>query len=169
MGVAISPLYPLLNEINKAASNGLPFVAVAMTVALPDICASLASEDGRSDGIRYKKWCTENLCGKFGYLTPDDLWSMRCGVFHNGRFGDMKHSVARVIFALPGGSTFVNCKADDAYIYSVVDFCRNFTDCVYKWFENNKANHIIAGNIPRLMQYRQGGLPPYLVGRTVLA
>ena len=40
-----SPLYPLLNEINKAATSGMPFLAVAMTVALPDICVSLASAE----------------------------------------------------------------------------------------------------------------------------
>lgn len=95
---------------------------------------------------------------------------MRCGVLHNGRFGDMKHNVARVIFSLPNsGSTFVNCQMNDAYVYSVVDFCKVFTDAVYRWFEANKDDATIMANIPRLMQYRQGGLAPYIKGPTVLA
>lgn len=87
-----SPLYPLLSEINKAATSGMPFLAVAMTVALPDICVSLVSEDGRSDRERYVHWCDANLGPRFSLLTGRDLYSMRCGVLHNGRFGDLKHS-----------------------------------------------------------------------------
>jgi hypothetical protein len=165
-----SPLYPLLNEINQAAANGMPFLAVTMTVALPDICCSLASPDGRTTSERYKQWCKDNLSGgEFSFVTPDDLYSMRCGVLHNGRFGDLKHSVGRVIFALPGQPTFVNGVINDGYFYSVVDFCQNFTNAVYRWMEANKANATIQAAIPRLMQYRVGGFLPYVRGFTVLA
>ncbi|MHA6645620.1 hypothetical protein [Mesorhizobium sp. A623] len=166
-----SPLCPLLNEINIAAANGLPFLAVGMTVTLPDICVSLSSTDGRTKGERYKAWCNANLPqDKLSLVSADDLWSMRCGVLHNGRFGDLKHSVARVIFALPNsGAAFVNCQINDACFYSVVDFCKLFTDSVHRWFEANKGDATIAANVPRLMQYRQDGLAPYIVGPTVLA
>lgn len=167
-----SPLYPLLNEINKAAANGMPFLAVAMTTALPDICVSLVSEDGRSDGIRYKRWCADNLGEEFSYITPEDLWSMRCGVLHNGRFGDLKHNVARVIFAIPelmGGNVFANGRLGDAYFYSVPQFCTNFTNAVFRWFEANRENETLISNLPRMMQYRTGGFPPYVDGATVLA
>lgn len=165
-----SPLYPLLDEINAAATHGAPLVAVAMTVALPDICVSLISPDGRSTGERYRAWCEENLDKRFGFLTAEDLWSMRCGVLHNGRFGDLKHNVARVIFALPGtGMTMVNCRVNDAYVYSVVDFCRNFTEIVYSWAEEHRDHDTYKINIEHLMQYRFGGLSPYFSGITVLA
>lgn len=149
----------------------MPFLAITMTVALPDICVSLASQDGRTNGDAYKEWCEANLPkDKFSFVTPDDLWSMRCGVLHNGRFGDLKHNVGRVIFALPNsGFTMVNCKANDAYIYSVVDFCLHFTEAVYHWFEANRGDETVQTDLPRLMQYRQGGLPPYISGPTVLA
>jgi hypothetical protein len=167
-----SPIYQLLNEINAAAANGLPFLAVAMTVALPDICVSLLSDDGRSDGEKYKAWCRDNLPAEhFGYLTPADLYSMRCGVLHNGRFGDMRHNVARVIFRLPqpDGNNFVNCISNDAYFYSVVPFCGLFTDAVFRWADANRDHPRMVENLPRLMQYRYGGLPPYVGGETVLA
>jgi hypothetical protein len=164
-----SPLYPLLNEINKAAATGLPFLAVAMTVALPDICISLISADGRTSPDRYKQWCKDNLDQKdFGFVTPDDLYSMRCGVLHNGRFGDLKHNAARVIFALPGSTTFVDCKMNDAYFYSVVNFCQTFTLAVRDWYEKNKNDLILQSNLPRLMQYHEGGFLPYVSGVTVL-
>jgi hypothetical protein len=171
------PLYPILNEVNAAAANGLPFLAIAMCLALPDICVSLASENGRTDGNgkknseNYKDWCSANLSGpEFGFVTPDDLWSMRCGVLHNGRFGDLKHNVARVIFSLPQSpGNFVNCRINDAYVYSVVSFCKNFCDAVFHWCEANRDNENVKNNIPRLMQYRVGGLSPYIGGSTVIA
>ena len=166
-----SPLYPILNEINKAAAGEMPFLAIAMCVALPDICVSLSSPKGRSERDDYKQWCQDNLSkDEFGFLTPDDLWSMRCGVLHNGRFGDLKHNVARVIFIPPNSSaTFVNCQLNDAYYYSVVDFCRNFTTAVYRWFEAHRDDESVKANLPRLMQYRRGGFAPYIEGQTVLA
>ena len=48
-----SPLFDLLSQINIAAENGLDLVAVSMAVALPDICASLISDNGRTTPDRY--------------------------------------------------------------------------------------------------------------------
>ena len=104
-----APLYPLLNQINAAAANGLHLIAIGMASALPTICASLAAENGRAGGTEYKAWCAANLTGaEFSYVTPEDLYSIRCGVLHQGRFGDLKHSVARVIFTPPGGISMTN-------------------------------------------------------------
>lgn len=165
-----SPLYALLNEINEAAGGNTPLLAVAMTVALPDICVSLISEDGRSDGERYRAWCGDNLPrDKFSFVTPDDLYSMRCGVLHNGRFGDLKHNVSRVIFALPGTvGSLANNKLNDMYFYGVVEFCRAFTEAVYTWSEANRDHPQMVANLPRLMQYREG-IPPFWDNIRVLA
>ena len=151
-----TPLCSVLNEIVKAAESGFPFLAVSMTVALPDICVSLQSKDGRTYPDRYKKWCKENIpVGAFG-LTPEDLYSLRRGVLHNGRFGDLKHSFKQVVFALPNeGQTFVNCIVNDAYLHSVIDFCKRFTAIVHGWMAAHVNDPYIQANLPRLMQYRE--------------
>lgn len=163
-----SPLYQLLSEIDRAAEMA-PLLAIAAAVALPDICVSLAAKDGRTNGPSYKAWCEANLDDSFSFLTPDDLYSMRCGVLHNGRFGDLKHNVARVIFVLPGVATFVNCTVNDAYFYSAVEFCRNLTKAARRWYAAHHEEDAVQQNLPRLMQYRFGGLTPYITGATVLA
>lgn len=163
-----SPLYGLLNQINQAAKGGLHLVAISMAVALPDICASLISEDGRTSPDRYKEWCRANLA--FNFLTPEDLYSMRCGVLHNGRFGDMKHNVARVVFVPPmeNGNQVADCRSNDAFLYSVVPFCETVTKAVFDWLEQNREDPFVKVNIERLMQYRNG-LPPHIVGAEVIA
>jgi len=141
-------------------------LAIGMTVALPDICVSLASEDGRTNGERYKKWCADNLTKYFDFVTPDDLWSMRCGLLHNGRVGDLKHTVSGVIFVPPNPIlSAVNSKINGAYAYNVVDFCRNFCDLAFDWLEANLSDKNVITNLPRLMQYRDDIVP----GVTVLA
>jgi hypothetical protein len=166
-----SPLYPLLDQINAAADAGLHLIAIGMAVALPAICASLSMEDGRSRGKEYTDWCAANLTGReFAHVTPADLYSMRCGVLHQGRYGDLQHNnVARVIFTPPGGVSFTNCLINDAYVYGVVEFCKNMCDAARKWYEANRADPIIKANSQRMMQYRPQGLAPYIVGMPVIA
>lgn len=96
---------------------------------------------------------------------------MRCGVLHNGRFGDLKHQASRVIFALPDSrnNLFINCRSNDAYFYSVVEFCRNFTAAVEEWFDVHREDEPVKANLPRLIQYREEGLVPYIKGMRVLA
>ena len=51
-------------------------------LALPDICGSLESPDGRSSAKRYREWCARHLPNPF--LTPADRYKMRCAVLHQG-------------------------------------------------------------------------------------
>lgn len=167
-----SPLYALLNEIMKASLGGTPLVAISMAVALPDLCVSLVSEDGRTDAKRYRQWCADNLTGTyFSFVTPDDLYSIRCGVLHNGRVGDLKNGVARVIFMLPCtmAAPIVNCKINDSWVYSAEEFCRNICQAVHDWSEAHRDDPQMIANLPNLIQYREGGFAPYIGGVTVLA
>lgn len=165
------PLYAILNEIVFAAKNGLDLIAISMAVALPDICSSLISEDGRTNKKKYKDWCTENLSNDFfSYITAEDMYSIRCGVLHQGRYGDLKHNISRIIF-LPGnsGQIFIDCKISDAYIYSTQEFCSKICLAAYEWHKKNKNNINILNNSYRLMQYRIGGFEKYIKGLTVIA
>ena len=79
-----TPLTHLLDEIEYAANYSFPMLAIGMAVALPDICVSLTSQ--RPTHETYISWCRENLPQEFfGYIAPEDLYSMRCGVLHNGK------------------------------------------------------------------------------------
>lgn len=167
-----SPIYLLLNEIKAAVRNGAPFLAITMAVALPDMCASLESDDGRTSLKKYKIWCQENLdWNYFSYIGIDDLYSMRCGVLHNGKLQGLKNDISRVLFALPNqnGMVFVNNRVGDAYFYSVLEFCDNICDSVYRWYEKNGGGEIVQNNVKSMMQYHFNGVSPYVVGIPVLA
>lgn len=165
-----SPLDEIMEEIDRALDAGFFYLAVATTLTLPDICVSLSETDGRSNGARYAAWCDANLTDGFGFVTGQDLFSFRCGVSHNGRFGDLKHNVARVVFSLPfGGNRFINMQINDAFVYSVEDFCRNIMRAVRAWYAANSGVARVVQNLERMGQYRPEGLAPYIGGMPVLA
>lgn len=103
--------------------------------------------------VRNTRRGAANLGPKFSFVSPEDLYSIRCGVLHQDRFGDLKHNVARVLFLPPEcGSSFTNCQINDAYCYSVVEFCRNLCDAAHKWYEANRNDPIVQVNSRRMMQ-----------------
>ena len=157
-----NPLAGLLKQIDAAARAGFHLVAIGMAVALPDICVSLASSDGRSDGPRYKQWCTDYLAGpdkSFQGISPDDLYSFRCGMLHNGRFGELKHGIERIAFILPADYVFVDCLQEETYLYSVIQFCKNMCDAVSDWYLKHITDQTVQNHIPRMMRYHPGGIP----------
>lgn len=165
MQVANTPLEEMLREIERALVGGFPRLAITMAVALPDVCQSLWSADGRSDRQLYKNWCRDFLLGpKFTYVSADDLYSLRCGVVHNGRFGDLEHSVSRIVFVLSENVTMVNCIANDVYIYSASEFCRNIVTAVRRWYEQHRHSPTVQSNMTRMMRLHPTGLPGVIVG-----
>ncbi|WP_144708763.1 MULTISPECIES: hypothetical protein [unclassified Aminobacter] len=170
MEKANSPLETIIDEIDRALDSGFYYLAVAATLTLPDICVSLVDGDRRKKrGERYAKWCDKNLGDNFAYVTGNDLWSLRCGASHSGRFGGLDHNVGRVIFSLPGTGVFVNCLFNDAYFYSVSDFCRNFMADVRKWYAKHADDENVRKHMERMVQYRPDGIAPYVEGAPVLA
>jgi hypothetical protein len=86
----VSRVEPVLLEIERTMAAGLWYAAVALSLTLPDICASLeARPNARSDGqkARYKSWFNKNLAGKIG-LSADECWGLRSGVVHQGRYSN---------------------------------------------------------------------------------
>lgn len=165
-----SPLEVILDEIDRALDSRFFYLAVATTLTLPDLCVSLISANGRSTGPLYEAWCDANLGPEFEWVTGKDLYSFRCGVSHNGRFGDLKHNVERVVFSLPGrGLPLTNCQVNDAYVYSADEFCRNFMTAVRRWYDAHKDDENLKANLDRMVQYRPHGMAPYIVGAPLLA
>jgi hypothetical protein len=163
-----TPLDPMLWEIERAVGAGFYYLAVSACLSLPAVCAALEQADGRSERDDYKAWFDENLSAKLTFLTADDCYSFRCGVLHQGRFGDLQHSVQRVLFVPPGPGTFVNCKFNDAYVCSVVEFCRIMTESVRDWYHANAADPNVRANVERLVRLHPNGIAPYFHGVPVI-
>jgi hypothetical protein len=167
------PLEAVLSEIDRAIRAELYYLAVAMTLTLPDICAALENEKAFSGKNEYKQWYLDNLAHKFPYMSDSDCYSLRCGVVHKGNLGlkTKGSSFTRVIFTIPHArrSRWHNCVADDALQFDAVLFCHDFMSGVRDWYSKACDDPTVQSNLPNLLQFRPQGLPPYMVGMPVIA
>jgi hypothetical protein len=159
----------ILQEIEKALNAKLYYLAVAMALTLPDICAALASPDGESSGPKYKDWYNANLAKQYSNITDVDCWKLRCGVLHQGRCGHPQMQYDRIIFTMPGHGIVHNNIMSKALNLDASVFCKDVIATVRAWLKINQNDSVIRANVQNLVKFRQNGLPPYIVGMPVIA
>ena len=166
-----SGLNPLLREIETALNNKAYLLAIVCTLALPDICATLEAKEplkSKEVGNRYRLWCEGNLPKDF--LKPNDLWKLRNGVIHSGKAMKTGGMYSRVLL-IPENKNIkiINCDINGDYVYNVKEFCSTIIGATKKWLDKNKDNVYIKDRMKDLLQYRIGGLLPYISGIDVIA
>jgi hypothetical protein len=156
----------ILNEIDRAIDAELYFAALALCLTLPDICAALESSNGESNGNKYKNWYSENLQDNYPNITPADIWSLRCGVTYQGRFGNPQMQYERVLFTIPNpqGNVFHNNMLNDALNLDAVTFCRDVMSAVRAWYTEKEDDENVLANLPHLVKFHPNGLAPYFRG-----
>jgi hypothetical protein len=70
------------DEIERCRKTECYWALLHVVVALPDICAALESDDGRTSGAKYVSWC--NRFPATEIMNGDDWWEVRCLVLHQG-------------------------------------------------------------------------------------
>lgn len=162
----------ITDEIERALSAELYYLALIGALTLPDICAALESADAQTTGQRYQAWCETWFTPAYSsMLTGRDLWALRCGVVHHGRFGPPQSQYARVVFTLPNAMQALvhNVSVDDVLSLDALTFCRDMIQAALSWYAANQNKAEVIANLPRLVQYRSEGLPGYIVGIPIIA
>lgn len=161
----------LTDEIERALAAGLYYLAILGALALPDICAALESANGRTTSTKYMAWCDTWLIPSYPQLNSQDLYSMRCGVLHQGRLGHPRSQYARILFTLPNVSNnvFHQNIINDALNLDAVTFCRDMNSAVARWYTAQQHDSHVLANLPQLIQYRAQGLAPYMVGMPLIS
>lgn len=159
----------LLANIEASLAAGHWTIALHGTLALPDICAALASPGGRTSGERYRTWFRDNLSGSYPLLDPEDCWQLRCGVLHTGR--SQAQNYTRVVFTLPNQQQLMvhNNVINGALNLDLETFCADMIAAVRAWRGTTSADPNYQANLPNLLQLHPVGLSPYIVGVPVLA
>jgi hypothetical protein len=167
----VNPVEALLREIEKALNVELYYLALLLTLTLPDICVALEQPDGRTIGKRmYKAWYKANVYDIIGGLTPDEAYELRSTVVHQSRAqGSDARTYSRIIFTMKGGVRVDNSVLDDALSLDAEMFCGRWIGMVRKWLEKNKDNPMVLSHLPNLLQVRPNGLAPYIVGMPIIA
>jgi hypothetical protein len=186
-------LAAILKEIEKALEHKLYYLAIAVSLSIPDICARLEldeDEDPKQVGVLYCKWADANIAWRFQTIEGRDLYRFRCGVLHAGNLEHKKSSFDRVIFIGPESrikmhdmvltvdpdTTISGIKATDLRVagkvlhMDVFLFCKAIMDAASEWVvASSKVNPNVRRNLPRLIRYRPDGLQPFSVGVPTVA
>jgi len=135
----------ITKEVENAIAAGLYYLAIVTALSLPDVCSALESHDG---------------------ITSLDLYSLRCGVLHQGRLGNSRMQYGRVLFTVPNEqrNIFHRNVINDALNLDAVQFCRDMIECVSTWCTAKQNDPNVQANLPRLVQFRANGMAPYIVG-----
>lgn len=152
----------ILKDVERALSARLYYLAIMMSLTIPDVCAALETNDGKTSPNRYTRWCKDYLVSKYSLMTTSDFWRLRCAVLHQGRSGNKYSRYTRVIFQIQENrSTLHHNLVFDALILDSETFCRDMLASARAWHDAKKGDANVMRNLPQLMQFRPDGLKGY--------
>jgi len=142
----------ITKEVENAIAAGLYYLAIVTALSLPDVCSALESHDGETNRAMYNVWYDNWMAARYPEITSLDLYSLRCGVLHQGRLGHSRMQYGRVLFTL------------HALNLDAVRFCRDMIECVSTWYAAKQNDPNVQANLSRLVQFRANGMAHYMVG-----
>lgn len=164
----------LLDELNKVAGAGFYSIALFTSLALPDICAAIESDDGRASGAKYKAWFDQWVAPKYpSYppgsttLTGETCYAYRCGLLHQGRTMHEKLGYARVLFLPPAGFTVHNSIFNDALVIDIPSFVKDISESIREWLGTVAGTQNFDRHYSNFMKRHKNGLAPYIQGMDV--
>lgn len=90
------PIDVYLRDMLLAVRAGFHHSALALALALPDICASIEYPANKGVGERYRDWCA--TWGKFLTISSADCYALRCAYLHSGSEEFSGSSAQRALF-----------------------------------------------------------------------
>ena len=153
-----------------------PALVIALT--LPDICCALESGTGKSSGPAYKAWCSAFLKDRYPELTGDDIWNLRCGVVHEGKFGHKKMQFHRIIWSIGSAQGFtlhrnrmtnIGGLSENVLQLDAEIFCNDLISGSHDWYDTLVDNEMVNARSGSLIRLHPDGYAPYVVGVPIIA
>jgi hypothetical protein len=158
----------LIRQIRAASAAELYYLALFGTLALPDICGALGSENGQASGSKYKAWLRENVPAQAG--DADVIYGLRCSLIHQSR-AHPHGSQFPIAFMYPTAgqihnlSTVVN--GEQVGWLSIPMFVDEVCTGAETWIAKYGSTNIVARNYEKFARFRPEGLPPHVVGPVI--
>lgn len=166
----------LLGELQKVAGAGYYSVALFTSLALPDICAAMESEDGKATGAKYKAWFDKWVSPKYPsyphegfFLTGQTCYAYRCGLLHQGKAMHKDLGYSKVLFLGPARITIHNTVMNDALVIDIPSFVKDISLSIREWMKFVEGTEPFDGHYKNFMKRHRGGLAPYVIGVDVFS
>lgn len=161
----------LLEQIKKGLDNNLYYLSLFATLAIPDICGAINSENGEASKDKYVQWFNKYVAGKYhGFLDGEDCYYFRCSLLHQGSSQHPRSNYSRVLFVEPTATTNVfHCNIlNDALNIDVRIFCNDIVEGVKEWLKEVENTDLYKRNYSKFMMRHPHGLKPYIGGVPVI-
>lgn len=151
-----------INAIEKSLEEENWYAALALALALPDICANVFAPEAGSMS-RYVDWYNTYLLNKYtSYIGPDkqqhiflsgeDCYALRCSLLHEGSSDISRQRAKKALenfnFRIPREGIFIHKNKLDQTLQLQVDvFCQDICEAAKAWMED--AN--MDGNMSSLL------------------
>lgn len=163
----------LIEEVRAALRANMFTLGLQGALALIDICAATASEDGRTRGPRFRAWFKENLSDAYRNLNAEDVYQLRCGMLHQGRTASEQYNV--LLFTLPheSGNVLHNDIADNGdagrvLVLDLLRFCEDVIAAAERWWAAHQTKEPMRTNGLDVAKIHEDGYAPYVIGLPVL-
>ena len=134
------------NSVAQALRTSNWYAALYLSLALPDICARLEADNGKTSAARYMAWFDRFLAPRYRavvgadarehvFLSSNDCYALRCTALHEGGSDISAQSLRQVISrfhftAVPG----IHCNQFNSVLQLEVRvFCRDVCAAVDDW------------------------------------
>jgi hypothetical protein len=180
-------LEAIIKEVEGALNAKLYYLAIAVALSLPDICACLEFDPEKpkwANRNTYAEWCNANIKDRLPHMTGDDLYNLRGGVLHKGRFEHKDSRFARVLFVGPESHIKMHgllIKGDmrlgpEQELWTgpilnlgVQEFCATIVSAAREWGVAKCEDAFVKANLSKLVRYRPNGIPPFSHGVPTVA
>ena len=174
----------MLAEIKRAIDCKLYYSALFLTVAIPDICSALQSQNNRTKGEKYRNWFNKympklspNKYGENGQLTAEHLWAIRCSLFHQGITSDERDYV-RLLFLEPDTNGYKSLQSihccivgantnEKSLLINIHQFCNDMIQGTEEWTKDVEGNEFYNKNLSKLIKRYPNGIAP-VIGTPVI-
>ena len=163
-------LQDFLDQIRQALYQNLYYVALMMCLALPDICGAIDSSDGQASRTQYISWYNQYAASICPFFDGQACYFFRCSMLHQGSTMNPNGNFSRILFVEPGATTNVfHCNVlNDALNLDVGIFCTAMLDCAQRWLNSVLGTPRFSANYDKFLRRYPKGLPPHIVGISVI-
>jgi hypothetical protein len=151
-----SEMIRFTQAIEKSLNEENWYSALALALALPDICANVCSPNEGSQR-RYVKWYNQHMLPKYTshvgpdrtehvFLKGEDCYALRCALLHEGTHDISEQRAQQVIenfsFVVPPAGWTVHMNQNGNVLQLQVDvFCRDICSSVHQWLAANSFSN----------------------------
>ena len=162
-----------IEACDKALKSQNWHAALAIALTMPDICASLSSPSGKTNGKKYASWWDKyvgpgyrRLMGRPAkehvFMSGNDCYALRCAFLHQGlddvSTQRVEKALSAFVFSVPPDNGMVHRNQfNDVLQLQVDEFCRELSQGVVRWLEDVATDDRIQAALARLMTIKPAG------------